>query len=238
MSWERAGAASGLLAVILFLVAFIIHLGQDPTGTPAIPDVANAQDFGAYLDDHEESLKVQVLLNSVAIVLFLWFLGSLWAHLRAAEGGPARLSAIASAGGIAGAIAVLMGLVFLASALVNPEAVGAGGAYVVGAMSIGLGGAAFTVFFLAAGTVIMKTRALPFAVGALAWLTAAASALGFVSIFADQGVFNAATGAFGYWVRVGAFIVWLGIASLVLIPAKIQARYAERSAGGRRSRRR
>ncbi|HSJ16727.1 MAG TPA: hypothetical protein VK920_01370 [Solirubrobacterales bacterium] len=59
--------------------------------------------------EHQEALKVQVLPNSLAIVLFLWFLGSLWSRLRAAEGGPARVSAIASAGGIAGAAAVLMG---------------------------------------------------------------------------------------------------------------------------------
>jgi hypothetical protein len=217
MNWERLGAASGLVATVLFVVAFIIHLGQDPSGN--IPDIANAADFEGYLDEHEGSLKVQVLLNSIAIVLFLWFLGSLWSNLRAAEGGPARVSAIASAGGIAGAVMVLMGLVFLASALVAPNQVGVAGAYVVGAMSIALGGAAFTVFFLAAGKVILKTGALPAVVGGLAFLAAVASALGFVSIFAEEGIFNAATGAFGYWVRVGAFVIWLGVASLALTVA-------------------
>jgi hypothetical protein len=219
MNWERVGAASGLVAAILFGVAFIVFLGQDPTGDPRIPDLANAGDFGVYLDAHEDSLKVQALLSSIGIVLFLWFLGSLWAHLRAAEGGPARVSAIASAGGIAGAIAVLMGLVFYASTLVNSEEVGAGGAYVVASMSIGLGAAAFTVFFLAAGKVILKTGALPSVIGLLAFVAAAASALGFVSIFAEDGVFNAATGAFGYWARFGSFVVWLTLASLALIGA-------------------
>jgi hypothetical protein len=218
MNWERVGAASGLVAVILFVVAFIIHLGQDPSGN--IPDIANADDWGAYLNDHESSLKVQVLLNSIGIVLFLWFLGSLWSALRTAEGGPARVSAIASAGGIVGAAAVLMGFVFEASALVHHDADAAVSTlYVLGAMSLGLGGAAFTVFFLAAAKVILKTGALPVAVGALAVVAAIASALGFVSIFAEEGVFNAATGAFGFWVRLGAFVVWLAVASVALMSA-------------------
>lgn len=217
MNWERVGAASGLVAVVLFVVGFIIFLGQDPTGTPRIPDIANAGDYRQYLADHTESIKVMALLNSIAIVLFLWFLGSLWSHLRAAEGGPARVSAIASAGGIAGAVFVLMGTVFTASAAVTPGVVGAGGLYVLAAMSIGLGGAAFTVFFAAAARVILETGALPRIVGALAVIAALASAVGFVSIFADEGIFNPATGAFGFWVRFGAFAIWLAIASATLV---------------------
>jgi hypothetical protein len=113
---------------------------------------------------------------------------------------------------------VLAGLVFLASTLVSPEAgVNVTTLYVLAAMSFGLGAAAFTVFYLAAGKVILKSGALPSVVGGLAFVAALASALGFVSIFADEGVFNAATGAFGYWVRVGAFVIWLGVASLALI---------------------
>lgn len=214
--WERLGAASGIVAVILFVAALIIHLSQDPTGSPAIPNIANAAEFEGYLADHSGSLKVQVLLNSIAIILFLWFLGSLWSTLRAAEGGPARVSAVASAGGIAGAVLVLMGFVFEASALVNPEVVGAAGAYVVASMAIGLGGAAFTVFFFAVGKVILKSGAMPAAIGALALVAGVASALGFVTVFADEGVFNAATGAFGFWARIGAFVIWLAVASVAL----------------------
>jgi hypothetical protein len=217
-TWERLGAASGIVAVLLFAGAFIILLVTDPIGE--VPDIANAPEEAAgYLSDNETELKVQVLLNSLAIVAFLWFLGSLWSTLRAAEGGPARVSAIASAGGIAGAALVLMGFVFEASAVVNPAGIqpeDSGLLYVLAAMSIGLGGSAFTVFFLAAGKVILKTGALPLAIGLLAFVAAAASALGFVSIFVDEGIFNPATGAFGFWVRFGAFVIWLAAASVTL----------------------
>jgi hypothetical protein len=217
-AWERLGALSGVAAAILFGVSFVIFLGTSPAGE--VPDLANAQTEAAgYLSDNQSELKVQVLLNSIAIVLFLWFLGSLWSRLRAAEGGPARVSAIASAGGIAGAVAVLMGFVFEAAAVVDVNALAeedVGVLYVLAAMSIGLGASAFTVFFLAAGKVILKHGALPSVIGLLAFIAAAASAVGFVSIFVDDGIFNPATGAFGFWVRFAAFVVWLALASLAL----------------------
>jgi hypothetical protein len=218
MTWERAGAASGIAAAILFLAAFVVFLAQDPSGAPRIPDIANAPEIGPYIDAHRDSMRVEALLSSLGIVAFLWFLGSLWSHLRAAEGGPARVSAIASAGGIVGAGAVLAGMVFIATALLIPSDV-APLPYALSAVSIGLGGAAFTVFFAAAGKVIVQTGALPVVIGALAFVAALAAALGFVTLFADSGVFNAATGAFGYWVRFGAFVIWLLVASVALTVA-------------------
>ena len=228
MSWERIGAASGLAAVALFLAGFVVFLSQDPTGTPQIPDIQDADRYGLYLQEHKDSIKVELLLNSLAVVFFLWFIGNLWAHLRAFEGGPARVSAIASAGGIAGAIALLMGVVFGASAVVSPSVVEANELYVLAAMSIGLGGAAFTGVFAAVARVILETGALPRLVGALAAVAAVTSALGFVSIFAAEGIFNQATGAFGFWVRFGAFGVWLAVASAALVVSVGQKKPAAR----------
>jgi hypothetical protein len=223
-NWERLGASSGIVAAILFGASFIIFLVNDPAD---VPDVLHAGDYAEFVREHQEALKVQVLLNSIAIVLFLWFLGSLWSRLRAAEGGPARVSAIASAGGIAGAVAVLMGFVFEACAVVAPTTVDVTTLYVMATMSIGLGAAAFTVFFIAVARVAFDTGALPVVIGALAVVAGIASALGFVGIFADEGVFNAATGAFGFWVRFGAFVVWLALASITLT-ATVGARTAAR----------
>ena len=98
------GAASGLFAVLLFVAAFIIFLNTDPSGgnTPRLPNIANAQAAPAFFADHLNGIRAQVMLNSIGIVFFLWFLGTLWSSLRAAEGGrrgarrsprPARSSA-------------------------------------------------------------------------------------------------------------------------------------------------
>jgi hypothetical protein len=214
--------------VVLFAAGFVVFLTAEPTEAPRIPDIAHAADATAYVSEHQDALKVQLLLNTLAVLAFVWFLGSLWSRLRAAEGGSARVSAIASAGGIIGASALLAGFVFEAAAVVIPTGVDVTTLYVLSAMSIGLGGAAFMVFFLAAGKVILQTGALPVAVGVLALLAAAASALGLISIFADEGVFNPATGAFGFWVRFGAFVIWIAIASAAVV-ASVGARTATRA---------
>ena len=44
-TWERVGAASGLLVAALFAVSFIIFLGNDPTDTPDLKHAAAATDF-------------------------------------------------------------------------------------------------------------------------------------------------------------------------------------------------
>jgi len=144
---------------------------------------------------------VSAVLFGVALIIFL----------ATDPAGTPRIPDIAN-----GAVAVLMGFVFEAAAVLVPTGVDVTTLYVLSAMSIGLGGAAFTVFFLAVGKVIPQAGALPVVIGALAFVAAAASALGLVSIFVDEGIFNAATGAFGFWVRFGAFVVWLVFASATL----------------------
>jgi hypothetical protein len=229
-TWERIGALSGLKAVVLFGAAFVVFLTTEPTEAPRIPDIAHAADATAYVSEHQDALEVQILLNTLAVLAFVWFLGSVWSRLRAAEGVPARVSAIAFAGGIVGAASLLAGFVFQAAAVVIPTGVDVTTLYVLSAMSIGLGGAVFTVFFLAAGKLIFQTGALPVAIGILALLAAAASALGLIAIFVDEGVFNPATGAVGFWVRFGAFVIWIAAPSAALV-ASVGDRTATRARG-------
>ena len=111
-TWEQMGAASGLFAVLLFVVAFIIFLNTDPSGgnTPRLPNIANAQAAPAFFADHLNGIRAQVMLNSIGIVFFLWFLGTLWSTLREAEGGRPGGSAIASGGALVGVALTLVGL--------------------------------------------------------------------------------------------------------------------------------
>lgn len=216
-SWDRLGAASGILSAALFGVAFVVFLGNNPTEQPSLHEPATA--FASYVDEHSGGLRVALLLNSIAIVLFLWFLGSVRAALRAAEGGTGRVSAIASGGGLVGAAFVLLAFVFGSISLLDPGEFSPDLVKLLGtldAMSLSLGAAAFTVFFLATAKVVLRDGGLPAAIGALALVAAATSALGFVTVFTDEGIFNAATGAFGFWVRYAVFVVWLFLASVAL----------------------
>ncbi len=219
------GAASGLFAVLLFVAAFLIFLNTDPTGgnTPRLPNIANPQASPAFIADHLNGIRAQVMLNGIGLVVFLWFLGTLWSVLRGAEGGPARGSAIASAGALVGVTLTLMGLVLTGTstlATTLPQAETVSTLYGAASLSFAFGGAAFTVFFLGAAEVILRAGGLPKWLGWLALLAAAASVFGFVTPYAQSGIFNPATGGLGFYAHYIAFVVWVFLASAALMLAQ------------------
>src|SRR3990172_3735687 len=162
-NWEGMGAASGLFAVLLFIVAFIIFLSTDPGGgnTPQLPDIANAQAVPAFVADHLNAIRAQVMLNSIAIVCFVWFLGTLWAVLRRAEGDPARGSVIAFGGALVGVTLTLVGLILVGTSTLTTSSLQADAVptlYTAASLSFAFGGAVFTVLFLGVAEVILRRR--------------------------------------------------------------------------------
>ncbi len=212
------GAVSGLFAALLFVAAFIIFLKTDPSGgnTPRLPNVGNAEAASAFVASHLNGIKAQVMLNSIGLIVFLWFLGTLWSVLRAVESGPARGSAIASAGAITGVGLTLVGLVLmgtstLAATITQGENVAT--LYAASSLALAFGGGAFAVFFLGVAEVTLRAGGLPKWLGWLALVAAAVSVFGFVTPYAQTGIFNPATGALGFYGHYVAFIVWVLLAS-------------------------
>ena len=237
-SWGQMGAASGLFAVLLFVVAFIIFLNTDPSGgnTPRLPNIANAQAAPAFYATHLNGIKAQVMLNGLGLILFLWFLGTLWGVLRAAESGPARGSAIASGGALVGVALTLVGLVLTATstlATTLPQGETVSTLYTAAALSFAFGGGAFAVFFFGVAEVSLRAEALPKWLGWLAILAGIACVFGFVTPYAQSGIFNPATGGLGFYAHYVAFGVWLFLASATLALAQRRARRtsAPRSGG-------
>ena len=220
-SWEQMGAASGLFAVLLFAAAFIIFLNTDPSGgnTPRLPNIANSQAAPGFYATHINGIKAQVMLNGLGLVLFLWFLGTLWGVLRTAEGGPAKGSAIASGGALVGVALTLVGLVLTgASTLVTtlPQAETVSTLYIAAALSFAFGGGAFAVFFFGVAEITLRAGGLPKWLAWLAMLAGIVSVFGFVTPYAQSGIFNPATGGLGFYAHYIAFGVWLFLASAVL----------------------
>jgi hypothetical protein len=91
--WEQAAAGTGAAAVILLIVGSFI--------VPKMPKInASAITVQRYFIDHRNSLRVSLYLIGVAGALFIWFLGIVRSHLRRAEGGDGRLSAVAFGAGL------------------------------------------------------------------------------------------------------------------------------------------
>ena len=217
--WEQMGAASGLLATLLFVVAFIVFLGTSPGGDPSLPNIAQADTAPAFLAAHLSAIRVVVLLNSLGIALFLWFLGSLWTTLREAEGEAGRGSTVAVIGGVAGSVLVLAGLALIATAGLSTSPTQADNVatlYTASALLVALGGGVLSVFFFGVAKVILQTHALGRWLGILAFIAGVVSVFGFMTPFFEANVLNAATGALGRWAGSAAFVVWLFLASAAM----------------------
>ena len=216
-TWEELGAASGLLATALFVAAFIVFLaGADPTGDPALPNIKHAEFSPAYLAAYLSEIRVVVLLNSLGLALFLWFLGSLWTRLRDDEGGAGRGSTLVLVGGVAGAVLVLAGLALIAAAGLSTSAVQADSVatlYTASSLLIALGGGVLSIYFFGAAKVILQTDALGRWLGVLAFIAGLLSVCGFMTPFFEANLLNAATGALGRWAPTAAFVIWLFLAS-------------------------
>src|SRR5438067_1314226 len=92
---RRVDAATGIVAMVLFVVGFLL-----PGAPPKADDPI--QKITTFFVDHRGDILASDALIALAAVFFLWWLGSLRGYLRAAEGGEGRLSAAAFAGGLLG----------------------------------------------------------------------------------------------------------------------------------------
>jgi hypothetical protein len=95
--WEQIGAASGIVFVVLQLVAqSLIQVGgSEPAFNAAAPEI---HEF--FMSRDRSLFGLGDFLSTLSVIPYVWFLGSLWARLRRAEGEPAWLSLVALASGL------------------------------------------------------------------------------------------------------------------------------------------
>ena len=166
--WDRLMPLTGIAAVGLWLAGIVVLEGV--ADTPA--DDAPASAFAAYYEDESGAIVGGSILFLIGSLLFMWFLGSVRAAFNRAEGGIARFTAIAFAGGLATAV--------FSMAIVGPDVAGAiiediepAAAQALRALSIGffvLMEFAAALFLAASAVVALRTRVLP---RWLAWVTLA-----------------------------------------------------------------
>ena len=138
--WRRLGAAGGIFYVVLTL------LGNDVIGGTR-PGIG-------------------LLVELLGFVFFAFFLGSLWACLRSAEGDGGWLSAAAFGGGLL-ALAVKLASVAPVLAVRASEGMDPGTANALIAMN----GASFDITFLPLGVMLLATAIVAVRTGALPrWL--------------------------------------------------------------------
>lgn len=167
-SAERLAPLTGFAVPVLALAGLIVLEG--PADRPEVNVAAGA--FVRYFGDRDTVLLGSFLLM-LSVVFFLWFLGSLRAVLRRAEGDVGRLSAVAYGGGLTTAVLLLaLPAVSVLGALdaeqFSPQ--GAKTAFLIGDAFLYPSAMTAAVLVGATALVVLQTGALPRWLG---WLSAA-----------------------------------------------------------------
>jgi hypothetical protein len=212
--YARYGAASGIVATVLLLVGFGLGL-QD------VPDLdAAAPDWSAYVADNQGQIQFGATLAAIGIFFLIWFLGTLRTALRVAEGGAARLTAIAYAGGIVGTAALVLTLSAIEGAAFRDDANAdvVRGLFDLSVVSgaPAMGGVA--ALFAATAIIGYRYRPFPAFVAGFAALAAVAQPLALGAGVADSGAWSG-EGAIGLWLPFGTF----ALATIALSVALMRA---------------
>ena len=102
LPWGLAAVASGMVFVVIALIAFLISLGPDDT---------SGQGIAKYFATHDNAVEWQQFLFGVSGIFFIWFAGTVAMLLRRSESGDeARLGGIAFAGAAASTVVYFIGL--------------------------------------------------------------------------------------------------------------------------------
>jgi hypothetical protein len=99
--WERYAPLTGVLAVVLWVVGFLI-LSPGMVAQDAAPEQVLA-----HYQRNSGMVLAGGLIFALGALSFIWFLGSLRVSLHSAEGGMGRIASIAFGGGLAMAVSAL-----------------------------------------------------------------------------------------------------------------------------------
>jgi len=210
--WTRYAALAGIVAVLLFVAGGFLAGSPPQPGDPA----GRIRDF--YIA-HRWTLLFGAYLTGLAASLLLWFLASVRAVLRRAEGGEGVLSTTMYAGAIVTTVVTLVGTAVSAALAFNAQRGDAAVQTLFDASNLAL----VFVFFpwalttASAGVVLIRTGVLPRWLGWAGLLLAAVFLLSAAGLGMTSGAF--AAGSYGSF---AAF--FLGMAWFVVLAALIWRR--------------
>jgi hypothetical protein len=223
-SYARYGAATGILAVVLIVVGFLLF-GSD------IPDAdAPAQQWQGFFVDHQNRIQTGMTIVGVGLFFFVWFLGSLRDAIGGAEGGGGRLASIAHGGGLVAVAALVAGVTGYLAAAFHPQGVDPNltrGLSDFATLIAAPAAAGFTALFAAVSVAGYRHRALPAPVAGISALAAIGQLFAYPTGVTDSGAF-APDGVLGLWVPFVTFVV-----AVVAISGTLVSRAGENTGAGR-----
>ena len=209
---ERLDAAAGIAFVVLAVLSGYVA-GTPPVATDSVGKITT------FLTDKREELQASSFFLGLAMLAFLWFLGSLRGRLRDAEGGTGRLTAVAFGSGL-----VLVSLAFVAQGLLMAgtlhvaalddstiRALFDGSTYVFEMTAFA--GAGLTA---AVAAVTLRYGALPTAIGVLSAIAAAVQVISALSLYGEDDSFLSIGGT-APMIAFFLFLIWALATSIALL---------------------
>jgi len=220
--WNLLGAGSGIVDVLLSLIALLI--------VPLPPAVgASAREITSYYTVNSGALLISNYLFLLTIVFFLWFFGYVSVILRSAEGESPVLSTVVLGAAVAAAslflVAPMIALVLLSRAAPGAESVAVGALSDMSQLSITASGFPALLLVGLASVVMLRTTILPRWLGVLGLLLVVLLLLGSVSLFIKSGPL-AAGGLLNTLPFLG-FLLWELTLSIVLVTRVLATRRTE-----------
>jgi hypothetical protein len=210
--WERWSALGGVVFAVLATASGLVP-GSMPKPSDTPDQIAD------FISDKGREVRVAAFIGGLATLALFWFAGAVWRFLRRAEGGNPRLTVVAILGVSFAAAMSAVGGVMLA-VIGRVGVVGLGGVGMTRALyvlSFDLAGAtAFgaAVFLLAFSIVVIRSGALPMAVGWIGIVIAV--------VFVASGGIVASTRDVFFYLQFGgfaAFAIWLIVVSIMMFRA-------------------
>ncbi|HEV8688566.1 MAG TPA: hypothetical protein VGQ84_14885 [Gaiellaceae bacterium] len=212
MRWERWAAASGVAFVVLAVIGFLFAYDLPKAGS-------SGDEVLTYFRENDTAVTWQALFFGLAVIAFLWFIGTLASAIRRAENDPAgRIPAITVVAGATAAALYMGGEAAILSLAKNADQLEAGSA-------LTLHGASTTAFlltdFVAATFVtavalgVMRTALLP------TWISYAGAVFVVIALIDGVGGILSDSDTFGSGGFIGtisflAFLAWTAVTSATL----------------------
>lgn len=208
-SWAKYAALGGPVFVVLAVVGGLL-----PGAPPSMrDDWVKVEKFFA---DHPREIRIGAFLTALAAIALVWWFGSLWRRMSAAEGGRPRLAVVAALGLLLSGAMTLAQNAVLAAVAFRPLDHGAGTSdrfFLLLSYTLGAMGFVGAVIFLAAVTALAnRTKMFPAWTNILGWLAALGMLVGVGNLATSSGAVFAA-GFVGFllwavWILVISWELW------------------------------
>ncbi len=202
--WERYAALGGIWFVVLNVIGAFL-----PGAPPSTDD--SPEKIAKYFSDHSGGIKMTLFLGGLGMIGLLWWFGSLWRLMVAAEDSRPRMAVVALGGLTLGmAMALASGAVTSAVALQHEDV--AGGAkffYILSLVLIASAGFGIVAHIAAVTSLSYRKKIFAPWINIVGWVAALLFLIGTIGSVSDAN-------ALGFIGLVGflAWCVWIVVVSL------------------------